>query len=216
MQAMKYPDLIRNKKGEIQLDFPLKLACRIQNQLLTLGELEACAGAFAAVFLAFLDAGVAGNEAGFLECTAQFSIGHEQRLGYTVTDSAGLTGVPSTLNRNKDIEFADILGKFERLAYDHFGCFTAKIVFQRFIVDGNCAGTRLEPYSGYRTFALACSVKANCCHIVPLLRVLKCQIFRLLGIVGMTGACVDLQFFEHVPGKLVLGKHTLDSPLDEI
>lgn len=64
---------------------------RFSKSGLTLGELEACACSFLAVFLSFLDTRIAGDEPGFLQRAAEVCIDVDERLGDAVLDRSGLT-----------------------------------------------------------------------------------------------------------------------------
>src|SRR4029079_17459932 len=65
---------------------------RLEIESLTLAELEAAPRALLSVLLAFLDAGVPGQEAGLLQPLPQLEVEFAERARDAVTDGAGLGG----------------------------------------------------------------------------------------------------------------------------
>ena len=121
------PSVERRRKGE-----------------LTLGELEAFAGAGATGLLTFLLPGVAGHHAGGLEGGAKFCIEEHEGAGDAVTKSTGLADVSATRDIGDDVEVSLFAGDDERLHCEAAHGFGGEIIFESAFVDGDFASPRDE------------------------------------------------------------------------
>src|SRR5262249_42668008 len=113
---------------------------------LPLRELEALAGALAAVFLAFLHAAVAGEIAGVAELLGHADdrvlavagvLGRQaehllERAGDTLAGSAGLTREAAAANLDRHVELVAHVGQFERAVDGR-----AILVLREELVDGS-------------------------------------------------------------------------------
>ena len=82
-----------------------------ENLVLSFRELEPFTCALLTVFLALLDAGIAGHEPGLFERGSQVSVKFQQSPGNTVTNGASLAGGPTSVNVNDDIELRRCIGQ---------------------------------------------------------------------------------------------------------
>jgi len=112
---------------------------------LALRILEACSGALAAIFFAFLDARVAGEEPGPFENLPVFGIEFKERFGNTVPNGPGLTGNPSPKHIDGNVEFAERPGKRQRLSNYHFTRFPVQILIGRLFVYNDLTRSGLKP-----------------------------------------------------------------------
>src|SRR5271167_2999111 len=134
--------------------------CRPRPGQSALGELEAAAGLGLAVFLAFDDAAVAGQEPLVLEEWPQARLVIGQGLADAVAHRAGLTGEPATLDRADNVELAEPVGGDKRLIDDHAQHRAREIDGALPIIDPDRPVPWLDPHPGDRVFALAGSVGA--------------------------------------------------------
>src|SRR4051794_37894607 len=216
-----------------------------------LRELEAATGLRTAILLTLDDAGVTGQEAGCLQRRTQARLVVGQGLGDAVTDRTGLTGQTAAGDRRHHIVLVDAGGDLERLVQQHAQDRTGEIDADVAAVDGDLAGTGLDPDAGDRVLALAGGIGAargvdlrlrggllgndggggrkktagqvlkigesggNLRHDLrdPLvLRVhgADVQNFRLLGLMRMGGAAVNLQVGHLLAAERTTRNHTLD------
>jgi len=85
--------------------------------VLTFGVLRCLACAFEPVFLSFLDAGIAGQQAVLPQRALEAIIKINQGAGDAVLDGAGLAGHSATGNLYLDIVFTGSIGNHESLLY---------------------------------------------------------------------------------------------------
>ena len=144
---------------------PLKKAKRE----LTLGELEAFAGAGTTGLLTFLLTGVARHHAGGFESGAKFCIEEHEGTGDTVTKSTGLTDVSAARDIGDDVEVSLFARDDERLDCEAAHGFGGEIIFKGTFVDGDFASPRNE--TDTRTGGLAsadCNVNfVGLGHVFP-------------------------------------------------
>src|SRR5260370_4518063 len=118
---------------------------------LALRELEALAGALAAVLLAFLHAAVAGEVAGIAEflghATARFLLargrGTEhflQGAGHALADGARLPGEAAAVDVDEDIEAIAHVGGLQRRDHSAAVLVLGEVVLEHAIVDNDLAG----------------------------------------------------------------------------
>jgi len=128
---------------------------------LALRELEACAGTFLAVLLAFVFTGITSEQAGFLEGSTQFGIEFHQCTSDAKTDGAGLTGNTAAIGQNDYVKTILHFDNRERELRRDAASFGGEILVKRASVDRDLAGTtRAEEYTGDAAFA------ASCCEIL--------------------------------------------------
>src|SRR3954469_11141135 len=128
---------------------------------LALRELEATTGLRTAVLLTLNDAGVAGKKAGCLQRRPQARLEVGQCLGDAVTNRTGLTGQTAAGDRGHHIVLVDAGGDLERLVQQHAQNRTGEVDGDVTAVDGDLAGTRLDPDAGDRVLALAGGIGAT-------------------------------------------------------
>lgn len=114
---------------------------------LALRILEACSGALAAIFFAFLDARVAGKETGPFQDLPVFRIEFQERFGNTVPNGPCLAGNPSPKHIDGYVQFAERPGKHQRLSNYHFARFPVQIRIGRLSVYNYPTGSGLKPNS---------------------------------------------------------------------
>src|SRR3954471_10244101 len=127
---------------------------------LALGELEAAAGAGAAILLALDHAAVAGQEAAGLHRPAQAGLELGQRLGDAVTHRAGLARQAAAGHRGDDVELAVALADVERLLDHHLLGRAREVDLLVTAIDGDLAGAKLHPDAGDGVLAPAGRVGA--------------------------------------------------------
>src|SRR5579859_3872648 len=81
---------------------------------LSLRELEPLTSALLAVFLAFVRARVARQQAQLLQLRTEFDIELEQCAGNAQTRRAGLTGRSAAIRQNQDVELVGQFGRQQR------------------------------------------------------------------------------------------------------
>src|SRR5260370_41418084 len=128
-------------------------------------ELEALAGAFAAVFFAFFHAAVAGEIAGIVDlfdhAAGGLTIGaggglaehNFQGTGDALADGASLAGEAAAMDQDRHVQARAHLGQDERA--DHSGAilFFGVIVIQGPAIDGDLAGALEQADAGHGSFA---------------------------------------------------------------
>ena len=122
---------------------------------LALGELEALAGAFLSVLLALMLAGIARQEAGFLQLRPELPIELDQRAGQTQPDCIGLACYTAAMGENYYIELVGHLSDEKRLTDRDAPGLSWKILVQRTTVNRDVALTRTEKYAGDRRLTAA-------------------------------------------------------------
>ena len=106
------------------------------------------------------DAGVAGQEAGCLQRRTQARLVVGQGLGDAVTDSTGLTGQTAAGDRRHHVVLVDAGSDLERLVQQHAQNRTGEVDADVAAVDGDLAGTRLDPHAGHGFLPLAGGIGA--------------------------------------------------------
>src|SRR5512133_1332166 len=114
-------------------------ARRREASVLALRELEALAGAGAAVLLALDRARVARHEAGLLEHRPELRIVVAERAADAVSDRAGLAGEPAALRVHEHVELAHLIDELQRLDEDHLRRLAAEVLVHRAAVDRDVA-----------------------------------------------------------------------------
>src|SRR5689334_12830528 len=122
---------------------------------LALGELEALAGAGAAVLLALDGARVAGHEPGLLQDRAVLRVHLHERAGDPVADRARLAGEAAALRVHEDVDLPDLIDELQRLDEDHLGGLAPEVLVERAAVDGDVARARREAHAGDGLLATA-------------------------------------------------------------
>src|SRR5258706_13682652 len=125
----------------------------VNNRQLALRELEPGAGAALAVFLAFLHAGIARQEAFLLELLAELQVVLRESARDAVTDRARLSGRAASRNRHVDVEPLRRLRREKRLLDDHLQDVIGEVIVEGAFVDRDGAGPR--KHSDARHCALA-------------------------------------------------------------
>src|SRR5437660_650371 len=100
--------------------------------VLSLRELEALAGAFLSVLLAFLDAGIAGNQARLFQRRSQVAVVFNQGPRDPVTNSAGLASGATAGNVYQHVKLVRRLSQLQRLANNHSQSLVGKILIEGF------------------------------------------------------------------------------------
>src|SRR5215213_3982622 len=127
-------------------------------------ELEALARALLAVLLAFLGAGVAGDEAGVLERGAEVGVELHQRARDAVAHGAGLAGRAAARDVDDDVELAGGVGERQRLADDHAERLVGEVLVEGLAVDLDLARARPKVDARGRSLAPPRSVILDVCH----------------------------------------------------
>src|SRR5262249_30219471 len=117
---------------------------------LALGVLGALAGFVAPVLLAFDDAGVAGDEAGFLERGAQLGVGLQERAGDAVTDGDRLSGHAAPVHVHVDPVLPLRRGHLERLMDDHARGLPPEVGVEGAVIHDDLPVARLQANPGNR------------------------------------------------------------------
>src|SRR3954453_9401297 len=114
---------------------------------LALAELEALARPGQAVFLALLGAGVAREEAVFLERLAKLGVERHERAGDAEPHGAGLAGHAAAVHRHQHVELVGGLGQDERLLDGGAQRFGGEGLLEGAPVDrdGATAGPKVDP-----------------------------------------------------------------------
>src|SRR5574343_318769 len=175
---------------------------------LTLGELLATTCFAEADFFTFNFTSVTSNEASLLQGTLQLCIVVDQGASDTVTNGTSLTRFATTRYVNQDVECFQVASDHQRLANDHATCFTGEEYVQRLTVNFDLAGTLLDEYTSYRSFAAACTVVVRNCHDGGFL--LDLENFRLLCRMRMLSTSVALQLFQHGVAQRTFREHAFD------
>src|SRR5579862_4870706 len=98
---------------------------------LALAELEAFAGALAAVFLRFFFARVAGEEAVLAQRFLEGFVHCDERARDAVPHGAGLSGHPAAFGLDRHVEAPAGRGGFQRLAHDLLVLRARKVLVER-------------------------------------------------------------------------------------
>jgi hypothetical protein len=109
--------------------------------LLSLGELEALAGALLPVLLAFFDAWVTRDQTCLLERRTKVRVVFKQRPRNPMSNSAGLSGRSAAANVDQDIKLSPCFGQLQRLPNNHAQRFIGKILVKRLAVNLKVAAT---------------------------------------------------------------------------
>src|SRR5690349_4452278 len=109
---------------------------------LTLGILEALAGARLAVLLALLLPRVPREEAGALERRTTLGIRRAQRARDAVPHRLCLRAVPTTSHRGAHVVLVEQLQQLERLAHHHLVRLANEVLVRRPSVHRDLAGAR--------------------------------------------------------------------------
>src|SRR6202522_2554875 len=176
---------------------------------LALRELEAFAGAFAAVLLRFFFARVAGEEAVAAQRFAQRFVHLEQRAGDAVAHGAGLSGRSAAGAFHVDVEARAGFGDHERLPHDLLQDRAGEVIVDRLFVDRDDALTESHPHARDGAFTTAGAEKKFCW-----LHALR-QRRGLLGRVRMRVADVDAETSELDVAHPVGRQHAANGALDQ-
>src|SRR5258708_3825439 len=122
---------------------------------LTLGELEAFAGALLPVLLTLVLARVTRQQTQFLQLAAQLDIEIQQRARDAQLGRSGLTGGPAAIGGDQNIELVGCFGGEQRLAHDCARRFARKIMFEGAAVDGDLAFAGPQKHTRHRGLAAA-------------------------------------------------------------
>ncbi len=164
------------------------------------------------VLLALFGARVAGDEPCSLETGSEFGIEFDQSASHTVPHCARLSGESAAFDVHENVEFACGIREVKRLADYHTVHFILKIIFELPLVDDDlpCAGLDENPRS--RALAPTGSiVLIRLWHyLLSFKSVSHVHRLRLLSLVRMTGAFIDLELFDHPSTHLRLGQHACD------
>ena len=185
-----------------------------------LAELRSETGGLQTVLLAFLHSRVTGQEAGSLEGCAVFRIDAEEGAGDAVTDRARLTGDAAALDGADDVNLADHVGGDQRLTDDQLQSVQTKVVVDLTTVDDDGAGAVLidadAGNGGLPSAGAVLILSLALVHsLLPPELVLRPG-FGLLSGMGMLSALEDLQTVDGSSAEGVLGKHSLNSKLDNL
>jgi len=120
---------------------------------LALGELEALAGAFLTVLLAFVLPGVTGEEASLFEGRAKLCVESDQRAGKTKANGPGLPGDAAAMGQHQNIETITLFGENERQFGRNTGAFRGEVVLKCTAIDRELARSGTEENTGDAGFA---------------------------------------------------------------
>src|SRR5438445_11315021 len=123
----------------------MQQSMQILAKQLALRELERLARLRPAVLLALHGAGVAGQEAAFLQNAAQIRLEVGQSLGDAVTHGTRLARQTAASDRADDVVLAGARGGDQRLLDQHAQDRASEIDFDFAGVDHDLAGARLDP-----------------------------------------------------------------------
>ena len=114
---------------------------------LPLGKLEAFPCALLSVLLAFLDSGIASDQASVFERRPQVGIEFEQGSSYAVTNGSGLSRWTTAAHVDYQIKLVRGFRQLQRLANDHAQRFVGKIPVERLVInlDFAAAGSQIDP-----------------------------------------------------------------------
>lgn len=107
---------------------------------LALAELEALAGTGATSFLAFLHAGIAGQQALLAEQGAVFLVNHDEGTGNGKADGARLAVDAAATGYDADIVLLDGVGGIEGLEYNVLKGIRGEVFLEAAAVDGDPTG----------------------------------------------------------------------------
>src|SRR5690606_1471565 len=175
-----------------------------------LAELLAATGLVEADLLTFHFAGIAGDEAGLLQCGLERFVGVDERAGDAVTHCACLTTFTATVDVDVEVEAFHVVGQHEGLAHDHAAGFTSEVLVDGLAVDDDLARTLFQEHAGHRSLAAAGAIVPITDHDLSL----DFQRFGLLSGVRMLGASIDLELLGHGVTQRTLGQHALDGLLE--
>src|ERR1700722_12320616 len=133
---------------------------------LTLGELEALAGALLPVLFALVLARVARKHPQFLELAAQFRVELDQSAGNAQLRRAGLTRRSAACGGDQNIEFIGRFRSQQRLSPGGTRGFAREIVIELAAVNLDVALARPQKHSGHRAFAATRTKMLNQCHLI--------------------------------------------------
>src|SRR3954447_26130126 len=101
---------------------------------LTLGELEALAGALLPVLLSFFRTCIARQQSEGFQLTTQFRVEFDQGASNTHAGCSGLTTDTSAIGENHNVETVRHFGRQERLTHVGTSGLAHKIVFERPVI----------------------------------------------------------------------------------
>src|SRR5580700_8108388 len=118
--------------------------------ILTLRVLRAAAGLATSDLLALDLARITRDEAGIAQGLAQRLIVLDEGTRDAMTDRAGLTGDATAGDLDRDVELAEQLHRFQRLAHDHAPGLAAEELIERALVhrDASAAGLEIHACRG--------------------------------------------------------------------
>jgi len=180
---------------------------------LTLGELEALAGAGLTGLFAFLHSRITHQEPFLLQDGAKIRLDGDEGTSDGEADRAGLSHETATFGFGFDVKFFQILGCNQRLEGNGTLNGGIEVIFKRASVDGDCSIAGNEFYAGD-----GCATSAGfdgnlLSHAEVGLKVGDGN--RLLGRVRMLGISVNVKLFQHGATEAVVRNHAFDGVLDE-
>src|SRR5882724_346806 len=182
---------------------------------LAFAELRCFAGLVEASLLALDDPGVPLEEAGALERLAQVRIGLDERAGDPVAHRPGLAARAAAVDAHSHVERAldacDLQRGHRQLAVREAG----KVVLDRPPVEPGAAVTGAQDHPRNGGLALTGSLVLGRLDGSRHLRVLSCtEGFRVLSLMRMIRAGVDLRLVQLLPREAVPREHALDRLAD--
>ena len=151
------------KKGRSPKEPPHR---RININRLTLAVLVTGTGSAQTVLFAFLLAGIAGQETGLLQNSAERRIKKKQSTADAMTHSLGLAGRAAATHVDADFELVLEIHQLEGLAHDHLKGLTVEIFLEGAAVHNDGAGSGVKTGAGSGSLAAPGSVMEILVHDV--------------------------------------------------
>ncbi len=183
---------------------------------LSLGELRSTTCCLESVLLSFLHTRVTGEKTCTLKNGSVVLVSGKERTSRTVADSACLTRETAALYGSNDIKLAHGLGSCERLIDDELEGLKTEIVINGTSVYGDNTGTGIKTNTSDRLLSSAGAVEIRLCtsiHYFSTILSLKLIRNRLLSLLIMSVACVNLEAGDCLVTDGVVREHTLYSEL---
>ena len=118
-------------------------------------------------FLSLNFARIPGNEARLAQNWLERRVVVDQSSRYAVSHGTRLARFPAAVDIDQDIERIQMIGQYQRLAYNHPTGLARKKLIDRLVIDNDFAFTGLNEDSRNRTFATARSIVVLDCHEIP-------------------------------------------------
>jgi hypothetical protein len=132
-----------------------------------LGELLAAPSLVQTHLLSFNFPRVPGNEARLAQNRLERRVVINQGSRYAVSHGTCLSRFPTTIDIDQNVERIQMIGQYQRLAYNHTTGLARKKFINRLVIDNDLAFAGLDEDSRYRTFATARPIVVLDCHEIP-------------------------------------------------